>query len=61
MAYFAFSRFGRKGGKRARGEVSIGYTNMCVCVCVCSIVCLAGNGPSMQMQLSSGVGCFVAP
>lgn len=59
MAYFAFSRFGRKGGKRARGEVSIGYTN--VCVCVCSIVCLAGNGPSMQMQLSSGVGCFVAP
>lgn len=38
MAYFAFSRFGRKGGKRARGEVSIGYTNVCVCVSVRSCV-----------------------
>lgn len=52
-----------RGGKRAKGEVSIGYMNVCVCVCVFdrAVVCLAENGPSMQMQLSSGVGCFVAP
>lgn len=41
MAYFAFSRFaaGRKGdGKRAKGEVSIGYMGACVCVRSCGRV-----------------------